>query len=269
MGRKLQQLRSRDVLAVQQLVLECTDLWYDPNAWRMHLLEGMRRLTGVGVVGCEHVEFPRETPNGTAIAVASVGWPDDETERRFVDALGRDVGRRQLPAELMQHTKRALGEQGRVAFLVPEVMEERVWQRSFFFEACLDPSGIRHVGVSFRIMPWLRQVMVLNLNQTESKRKLHAWQKGLLEFAHGSIAPLVGRRLAVEGQRSVEGLSPRRRQVLDLLLQGRSEKEVAAALDLSPATVHEYVGGIYRHLSVNSRAELMAFFIRRDPSASA
>jgi DNA-binding CsgD family transcriptional regulator len=60
---------------------------------------------------------------------------------------------------------------------------------------------------------------------------------------------------------SCAGLTGSQHQVLRLLLRGRSEKEVAAGLSLSPQTVHTHVKGIYRALGVHSRAELMARFI--------
>ena len=90
----------------------------------------------------------------------------------------------------------------------------------------------------------------------------------MLGFVHDQIAPLVGTRLATEGQRSLKGLTPRLRQALERLLAGDSEKQVAAALRVAPATAHEYVGRLYEHFGVASRAELMAYFLRRRPAAS-
>ena len=58
-------------------------------------------------------------------------------------------------------------------------------------------------------------------------------------------------------------LPPRAREVLDLLLQGLSEKEIAARLGLRPSTVHDHVKRLYAHFGVGSRAELMAYFLRR------
>lgn len=56
-------------------------------------------------------------------------------------------------------------------------------------------------------------------------------------------------------------LSPRLRAVLDCLLEGRSEKEVAGQLRIAPGTVHTYVVQLYRLHRVNSRGELLAKFI--------
>jgi DNA-binding CsgD family transcriptional regulator len=53
------------------------------------------------------------------------------------------------------------------------------------------------------------------------------------------------------------------RQTLDCLLEGDSEKEIAARLGLSPATVHEYVTALYRRFGVHSRGQLLAHVLKR------
>lgn len=54
-----------------------------------------------------------------------------------------------------------------------------------------------------------------------------------------------------------ETLTEREREVLQGLVDGLSEKLVAARLDLSIQTIHSHVKRIYRKLQVNSRGELM------------
>jgi DNA-binding NarL/FixJ family response regulator len=58
-------------------------------------------------------------------------------------------------------------------------------------------------------------------------------------------------------------LSPRLRQVLDGLLTGASEKEIADHLGISHHTAHQYVKALFRRFNVSSRAELMATVLRR------
>jgi DNA-binding NarL/FixJ family response regulator len=48
-------------------------------------------------------------------------------------------------------------------------------------------------------------------------------------------------------------LSPRERELLELLARGMSRKEAARVMGISPNTVAEYVQGIYRKLQVRSR----------------
>jgi pSer/pThr/pTyr-binding forkhead associated (FHA) protein len=56
-------------------------------------------------------------------------------------------------------------------------------------------------------------------------------------------------------------LSEAQRRVLDQLLRGAAEKEVAVKLTLSQHTVHNHVKEIYKRLNVSSRAELLALFV--------
>jgi DNA-binding NarL/FixJ family response regulator len=88
----------------------------------------------------------------------------------------------------------------------------------------------------------------------------------LLKLLHDEVAPLVGVRLATEDHLSRDGLSRRLRETLTLLLEGQSEKQVASALNLGARTVHDYVTRLYEHFRVSSRAELLAYFIRRVPA---
>jgi DNA-binding CsgD family transcriptional regulator len=57
-------------------------------------------------------------------------------------------------------------------------------------------------------------------------------------------------------------LSPRERQTLTLLLDGQAEKQIARVLQISKATVHVYVKGVYRSYGVSGRAELFAMFLK-------
>lgn len=62
-------------------------------------------------------------------------------------------------------------------------------------------------------------------------------------------------------------LSPRERQVLMLLLDGDSRKQVASKLGISDHTVSDYMKAVYAKFSVNSRAELLSKFIAADKQA--
>lgn len=61
---------------------------------------------------------------------------------------------------------------------------------------------------------------------------------------------------------SMESLTEAQLRVLRVLLTGKSEKEVAEILFLSPHTVHSHVRVIYQYYAVNSRGALMAHFIQ-------
>ena len=54
---------------------------------------------------------------------------------------------------------------------------------------------------------------------------------------------------------SLPALTPREREVLDLMARGSTNREIAAALHLSPHTIHEHTSSLYRKLSARNRAE--------------
>jgi DNA-binding NarL/FixJ family response regulator len=68
--------------------------------------------------------------------------------------------------------------------------------------------------------------------------------------------------------RILQTLSPRLRQTMEGLVHGKSDKEVASELDLSPLTVHGYRKTLYRRLGVSTRLELATRFRRMFPSSS-
>ncbi|UWE07513.1 helix-turn-helix transcriptional regulator [Actinacidiphila bryophytorum] len=54
------------------------------------------------------------------------------------------------------------------------------------------------------------------------------------------------------------GLTPRERTVVDQVLEGRSGKQIARTLDLSPHTANDHLKAVYRKIRVNGRDELVA-----------
>jgi DNA-binding NarL/FixJ family response regulator len=74
---------------------------------------------------------------------------------------------------------------------------------------------------------------------------------------------LVGRALASANDPSPDSLAPRLRQTLACLLEGDSEKQIAARLRLSHATVHQYVTTLYRRFGVQSRGQLLSYVMKR------
>lgn len=55
-----------------------------------------------------------------------------------------------------------------------------------------------------------------------------------------------------------ESFTPRQHQVLELLLQGHSNKLIARQLNITESTVKEYVSALLKKFDVKRRAELMA-----------
>jgi DNA-binding NarL/FixJ family response regulator len=56
-----------------------------------------------------------------------------------------------------------------------------------------------------------------------------------------------------------ERLTPRQREVLDLIAEGRTMKEIAAILNMSPRTAESHKYGIMQALGVNTTAALVRY----------
>jgi RNA polymerase sigma factor (sigma-70 family) len=60
----------------------------------------------------------------------------------------------------------------------------------------------------------------------------------------------------------LHGLTPREREVLSLLAQGLTNRQIGARLVISEHTVHRHVSSILRKLEVPSRAAAAAAAVR-------
>ena len=60
-----------------------------------------------------------------------------------------------------------------------------------------------------------------------------------------------------------ESLSEREREILQLIAEGHSNKEIAALLSISPATVETHRAHILQKLDVHNTAELVLYAVRR------
>ena len=76
----------------------------------------------------------------------------------------------------------------------------------------------------------------------------------------------IARKIVASFQRTesaeADKLSPREKQVIELLAQGFLYKEIADQLQLSIPTVNGYIRSIYEKLQVHSRSQAVAKFLR-------
>jgi PAS domain S-box-containing protein len=70
------------------------------------------------------------------------------------------------------------------------------------------------------------------------------------------------RKMADAGQDPLEQLSPREREVLELVIAGRTSKEISARLGVAPASVDTYRSRIMQKLSIEDLPALVRFAIR-------
>lgn len=145
-----------------------------------------------------------------------------------------------------------------------ELCDDDDWYRSEVYNEFRRPLRSDHNAVAvveIEAGNWL----VLAVNQLGDDARPTERTKSQMALLLSIGGSLISRELATERQRCRDGLSKQLRATLDQLLAGRSEKEIAVLLGLRRPTVHQYIGQLYRHFNVASRAQLMAYFIRRRP----
>jgi DNA-binding NarL/FixJ family response regulator len=100
---------------------------------------------------------------------------------------------------------------------------------------------------------------------------------GALKQVHSGGSPMtsnIARKVVQSFQRPAarpasptDDLSPREKEVLDLLARGYLYKEIADALGISVPTVNTYIRRIYEKLHVRSRGQAVAKYAHLNPAA--
>jgi len=106
-------------------------------------------------------------------------------------------------------------------------------------------------------------------------RALHSAHRGELAMPRAMAGRLVqrlaeaARSWGTVGEPELVRLSARERDVLRLLAKGQSDREIAAALTISPRTAQSHVAAILRKLGVRNRAEAAVIYRRGTTSGAA
>jgi len=249
-------LRVQDVREAYRLIGDCRDLGADPALWQSTMLEGTCRLVGVPVSVGGEGRWIRPHQPVQAISAFSAGLDARGIER--LTAYHRDLGPhqdpifealQQIPGRLVTRTRRQL---------VPDA----VWYRSRAWEY-QRPIGVDEQLTSVYQVSDDGAIAVLTLHRAAGERGFSAREQRLASFFFGELGRLVGNSLVSATEPGPDKLSPRLRQTLACLLEGDSEKQVAARLGLSRPTAHQYVTALYRHFKVGSRGQLLAHIIKR------
>jgi DNA-binding NarL/FixJ family response regulator len=250
-------LRVQDVRDAYRLIGECRDLGSDPALWNRRMVEGLCRLVGVPVAAGGEGRWLR--PHGAVEAISAFDAGIDSWGHELYMAYMREVGPggdpifhalQHLPGRHVVRTRRQL-------------VSDFNWYRSVAWNEYRRPANIDDQLTSVYQVSDDGAISVIALHRAGGEREFSPRQQRVLSFFHGELGGLIGRSLVSATEPRPDNLSPRLRQTLACLLEGDSEKQVAAHLGLSQATTHEYVTALYRRFGVQSRAQLMAYAIKR------
>lgn len=87
------------------------------------------------------------------------------------------------------------------------------------------------------------------------------WIKQYLR-KYWSVPPLMMDKVNLDQIYNKHGISQRERDIAELLIQGKSNKEIADSLYIAPNTVKNHIHSLFQKLQVKSRLQLVNFFLR-------
>lgn len=263
--RPSSRVRASDVMKCTEILGHCLESGADRDDWPVRLMEGARGLLGAQVVIAAELRGLGVGESSEGVALHRLGWPSPEAEARWAEYAQRASVEHKPEYPVL--VKMLSGEDRRGVTLTRDAIwgGPEVWTRSKAFTQVHRECGIDDYIFSIRRLPVTRTVSTVWVHRAHGDANFSPRERRLLAYLHDLVSPLVGGALASGGEPGLVGLPRRPRQVLGLLLEGRSEQEIADALALSKATVHEHATRLYRHFGVSSRGELLSMFIGRAP----
>ena len=228
-------MRSEDVQAVLRLVGGAAELWYTPPLQRQFTLDSLCKLLHAKCGFC--CTWGDVLAGGSAPCrdVTFVGFEEDAAARvetflqtgeprdELLDALAAAQGR-----VVTMPSPAALGFGPTLYVKIDAPLIERTTLVTLCREDGAPPFGERDAYLADLCLSEMAWPFTAEINISDPR---------------------------------VDSLQPRLKKVMNLLLQGDSEKQVALKLQLSPHTVHEYVKNLYAELGVCSRGELLAQYV--------
>jgi len=257
-----QRVRFNELRRCMRLVNDCRDQGRDASSWRLGLLEELRLMLGAQVGICSEMRDFAKGKKAKVIGAVRTGWESIEAERAWKEYV------KQVPLERTPEYAPLINAKGPVVTRSRnQLWPDAAWYHSRAFNEFHRASGVDDYIISIHHVPNRGTSSSIWIHRPVGDKGFTRRDRTMVQIVHQHIAPLIGTSLASCVDPSPTQLSPRRREVLNRLLGGDSEKQIGATLGITRATAHEHVSAIYRHFGVSSRAELMAKFMSRPADA--
>lgn len=246
MTRRLRMSDSAQRAEFETLTRECLEQGQDRTAWQSHMLAGLHRLLQAEASLAIEIMFAPEQP-----VIQSCVVRDGLTEEVWCElsVSGDPAINPFLPAIM------ACG-QPVLTIARQDMVTDPIWKRSRMFDEYLRPAALNE-SMAFI---WFEQplVQVIALHRPLNARQFDTCEVTLLDDFSRNLLLRWGARLTGAEGLALRGLPTRLRQVLECLIQGDSEKQIALRLGLSRHTVHAHTKRLYKYFEATSRGELYA-----------
>lgn len=252
-------LTTAEVQKLLRLLGSLYDRSAQPALWKERLLGGLCRLVGGSAGLCALAGDVLPGRRWRYQQVTQLGWGQGAAPAALGDWLAGSAPPDPMEAMVGRRPLRSTLTRTRA-----QVIEDEAWQASAHRQQVRRPLGVDECIYSLQPLSRPGWASVLSLHRPWGQhRPFTAHDALLVHLVHFELSGFFERELAIAQKLATSNgqLTPRMRQTLDLLLGGASEKKAAAALGLSPNTLHVHVRSLYRHFHVNTRAELLSQFL--------
>jgi DNA-binding CsgD family transcriptional regulator len=211
-----------------------------PDPFPEHVLERFRKLVPSDVVA--YHEGPVSRP-----ALAYAGEPRGQVTQAIRDAHERHLAQDVLtPAE--------------GARKYSDYLSKRQFHRLAFYQEVARPLGVEDM-----IRLWIEPCGEANarLEFDRPDRGFSERDSAVLDLLVPHLRRLRANAIARRRPLGPIDLTPREREILELVAEGRTNAEVAGVLWISPGTVRKHLENAYEKLGVHSRTAAAALLNRR------
>jgi DNA-binding CsgD family transcriptional regulator len=258
-------LETDDVRALLRLLGELRELGADPAAWRTHLALQLERLLRSRVSMVAELAVQGEPPpdsTNCAEVVKVLQAADFGLDAGARDRFYREVWFTDHDADdALQGIVPLYGSTFTIARA--DVVDDRQWDRSnianqrYRAHGCDDFVFSMAPVASFGV---ISSIMIYG----GTGQHFGAREKLFVELLHEELA-----RDFRRSERQQPKLTPRQRQVMERLVAGASEKELAYEFQVSAHTAHDHVKALYRAFGSHSRGEFLAAVQKRNAAPRA
>jgi DNA-binding CsgD family transcriptional regulator len=262
---KSRQLRPGDGRDIIRLVGECRELGDDWNQWQEHWVLGLAKLADADLGFSGEVAGCRSPSPKSLSNIIYRGQPGFRVNEAGIEELIRSKDEvLEISESLILYFERTFDDDG-APLTNQDIYSDQDWYASRDHQLINEIYGTDPVLWCARSIPGIStdESLMTTVCRAKDRRKFTARDCTTVREAVAAIVPLMGGPLARFTDPSPGALAPRVRQVLACLLEGDSDKQVAARLRLSTHTVNQYTKVIYQHFGVRGRTELLARWIRR------
>ncbi len=230
-------LKLKDVRRIFRILAEMRCRGDDPTAWRPYMAKQLLEFFNAELVISTEIYVRKATAD--AWDITDIGWGADANHSEWrIESTTRETNPQTFNLTVNN---------------VASPADDHV---------AIEPAEQFHRGSTFMIssikLAHISAIDQLGVHRAHGIPKFTQNDHKLLRLLHLELARFWKADVLRKTRDPNQSLAPRLKQTLGLLCEGKSEKEIANAIGISPHTVHNYVKALHQRFEVASRGELIA-----------